>query len=120
MSIKLGLMVLRELGEKLDFSPNAITGGGRVDVCQEGCQDNGTLTLSLMQDPAKSAAVSVLSLLLLSSFVSRQNYINLSATIILCICRFSCNYGPSVHTPFVIAGLTYTMVNVGDLCGCSR
>ena len=32
-------MVLRELGEKLDFSPLDIIGGGRVDVCQEGCQD---------------------------------------------------------------------------------
>ena len=40
MSIELGFMVLRELGEKLDFSPNGITGGGRVDVCQEGCQDD--------------------------------------------------------------------------------
>ena len=33
-------MDLRELGEELDFSPNGITGGGRVDVCQEGCQDD--------------------------------------------------------------------------------
>ena len=39
MSIELGFMVLRELGEKLDFSPLDIIGGGRVDVCQEGCQD---------------------------------------------------------------------------------
>ena len=40
MSIKLSFMVLRELGEKLDFSPNGITSGGRVDVSQEGCQDD--------------------------------------------------------------------------------
>ena len=34
-AIKPGFMVLRELSEKLDFSPNGITGGRRVDVCQE-------------------------------------------------------------------------------------
>ena len=87
---------------------------------KKAAKTTATLTIPLMQDPAKSAGMSVLSSLFLHSFVSRQNYINLSATIILCICRFSCNYGPSVHTPFVIAGLTNTMVNVGDLCGCSR
>ena len=87
---------------------------------KKAANTTATLTIPLMQDAAKSAAMSVLSSLFLHSFVSGQNCTNLSAAIILRMHRFSCDYGLSVHTPFVIAGLTNTMVNLGDLCGCLR
>ena len=91
-----------------------------LTCAKKAAKTTATLAIPLMQDPAKSATMSVLSSLFLHSFASGQNCINRLVTFILCTYLFLCNYGPSVHTPFVIAGLTNTMVILGDLCGCSR
>ena len=84
---------------------------------KKAAKTTATLTIPLMQDSAESAAISGLSLLLLYSFASGQNYINPSAAIILRIHRFSCDYGLSVHTPSVIIGLENDMVKVGAFVG---
>ena len=112
----LGVMVLRQLGESMSHRPSilhVLYELFRSSRYMNRAKEKGFLNLPPLKDPAKIAAMTVLSSMLLYSFMLGTKYENSFAVTCLRIARISCRDGLSTHSPFGIVGYSAIQTTLG-------
>ena len=120
---KLSIVVLKQLGERIPARPNlfhVVRELSKATKLIKTTREKGFLNLQPMTDPAKIAAVSVLSSLFRISYISGSKTKNLTAISMLRMVSLSCVHGLSQHTPFALAGFSSVEASMANYAGAKE
>ena len=113
---KLGIMVLRQLGESMSKGPtvfHVLYELFRASRYMNKAKEKGFLNLPPMRDPSKVAAMSVLASISLFSFLLGPKNKKFFAVSCLRMARLSCRDGLSIHSPSGINGFAAIQTVLG-------
>ena len=116
-ALALGSTVLKELGENVSAKPGLLAlvfELRRATKLLNKTKAAGFDSLSLMTDPKKEAAMSVLSSMLVLSYIVGTSTKNLTAIAILRIVTLSCLHGLSPYSPYGVVCFAYIQATLGD------
>ena len=116
-ALKLGIAVLRRLGEVIPKRPNrlhVVFEFFRASRLMQKTKGAGFLNLRPMKDPVKNAAMKVLSSVFLYSAMLGTDGDRFFAIVSSRMARMSCIHGLSAHTPYGITGFASLQGSLGD------
>ena len=116
-ALDLGVIILNQLGEGMSKRPglfHVIFEMFRTSSCVKKTKQKGFLSLHHMKDPAKIAAMAVLSSVAMYAYVRGARNKNSFVVACLRMTRMTCRDGLSIHAPLSIVGFGSILAAMGS------